>query len=137
MQVRHPNILSYLHSTETEAFDGSSTKITIYIVTEPVMPLSEKIKELKLEGTQRYMYYLLGVSIVLRCFLLTFAIAVLCKMYLEGCFAPSNIFSMHASFLRSCDWSLPSLRYSPVTSSLLLNLLIDCLKDKIVIATAW
>lgn len=53
-QVRHPNILSFLHSTEAETFDGSTTKITIYIVTEPVMPLSEKIKELGLEGTQRY-----------------------------------------------------------------------------------
>lgn len=53
-QVRHPNILSFLHSTENEALDGSTTKFTIYIVTEPVMPLSEKIKELGLEGTQRY-----------------------------------------------------------------------------------
>ncbi len=53
-QVRHPNILSFLHSTEAETFDGSTTKVTIYIVTEPVMPLSEKIKELGLEGTQRY-----------------------------------------------------------------------------------
>lgn len=53
-QVRHPNILSFLHSTEAETFDGSTAKVTIYIVTEPVMPLSEKIKELGLEGTQRY-----------------------------------------------------------------------------------
>lgn len=52
--MRHPNILSFLHSTEAEVFDGNSTKVTIYIVTEPVMPLSEKIKELGLEGTQRY-----------------------------------------------------------------------------------
>lgn len=52
-QVRHPNILSFLHSTEVENFDGSTNKITIYIVTEPVMPLSEKIKELGLEGSQR------------------------------------------------------------------------------------
>lgn len=56
-QVRHPNILSFLHSTETETFDSSTTKVTIYIVTEPVMPLSEKIKELGLEGTQRYGQY--------------------------------------------------------------------------------
>ena len=54
IQVRHPNILSFLHSTEAETIDGSASKITIYIVTEPVMPLSEKIKELGLEGTQRY-----------------------------------------------------------------------------------
>lgn len=52
-QVRHPNILSFLHSTEVEA-DGSGSKHAIYIVTEPVMPLSEKIKELGLEGAQRY-----------------------------------------------------------------------------------
>ncbi|KAG6418542.1 hypothetical protein SASPL_120746 [Salvia splendens] len=51
--VRHPNILSFLHSTEAESLDGSTTKLTIYIVTEPVMPLSEKIKELGLEGSQR------------------------------------------------------------------------------------
>ncbi|KAL6992620.1 hypothetical protein U1Q18_010732 [Sarracenia purpurea var. burkii] len=59
--VRHPNILSFLHSTEAETFDGSSTKVTIYIVTEPVMPLSEKIKELGLEGTQRDEYYAWGL----------------------------------------------------------------------------
>ncbi|KAF5475408.1 hypothetical protein F2P56_007214 [Juglans regia] len=59
--VRHPNILSFLHSTETETFDSSTTKVTIYIVTEPVMPLSEKIKELGLEGTQRDEYYAWGL----------------------------------------------------------------------------
>ncbi|XWS74485.1 hypothetical protein CRYUN_Cryun01aG0002100 [Craigia yunnanensis] len=59
--VRHPNILSFLHSTEVEAIDGSITKVTIYIVTEPVMPLSEKIKELGLEGTQRDEYYAWGL----------------------------------------------------------------------------
>ncbi|KAI4302035.1 hypothetical protein L6164_035255 [Bauhinia variegata] len=59
--VRHPNILSFLHSTETETYDGGSTKATIYIVTEPVMPLSEKIKELGLEGTQRDEYYAWGL----------------------------------------------------------------------------
>jgi len=53
-QVRHPNILSFLHSTEIETFDGGSSKVTIYIVTEPVMPLSDKIQELGLEGTKRY-----------------------------------------------------------------------------------
>ncbi|XP_022937946.1 probable inactive serine/threonine-protein kinase scy1 isoform X1 [Cucurbita moschata] len=59
--VRHPNILSFLHSTEAETIDGSASKITIYIVTEPVMPLSEKIKELGLEGTQRDEYYAWGL----------------------------------------------------------------------------
>ncbi|KAK1283439.1 hypothetical protein QJS10_CPB21g01647 [Acorus calamus] len=59
--VRHPNILSFLHSTEAETVDGPTTKLTIYIVTEPVMPLSEKIKELGLEGTQRDEYYAWGL----------------------------------------------------------------------------
>ncbi|XP_010938026.1 uncharacterized protein [Elaeis guineensis] len=59
--VRHPNILSFLHSTEAEIFDGSATKHTIYIVTEPVTPLSEKIKELGLEGTQRDEYFAWGL----------------------------------------------------------------------------
>ncbi|XP_076916722.1 uncharacterized protein LOC143576539 isoform X2 [Bidens hawaiensis] len=59
--VRHPNILSFLHSTETEISDGSSIKVVIYIVTEPVMPLAEKIKELGLKGTQRNEYYAWGL----------------------------------------------------------------------------
>ncbi|KAJ4795995.1 N-terminal kinase-like protein [Rhynchospora pubera] len=59
--VRHPNILSFLHSTEVEGFDGPSQKHTIYIVTEPVMPLSEKLKELNLGGTQRDEYYAWGL----------------------------------------------------------------------------
>ncbi|GER42499.1 protein kinase family protein with ARM repeat domain [Striga asiatica] len=59
--VRHPNILSFLHSTEAEILEGSSAKVTIYIVTEPVMPLSEKIKELGLEGSQRDEYYAWGL----------------------------------------------------------------------------
>ncbi|KAJ8542045.1 hypothetical protein K7X08_016911 [Anisodus acutangulus] len=59
--VRHPNILSFLYSTEAENFDGSTTKVTIYIVTEPVMPLSEKLKELGLKGTQRDEYYAWGL----------------------------------------------------------------------------
>ncbi|URE29864.1 Protein tyrosine kinase [Musa troglodytarum] len=59
--VRHPNILSFLHSTEAEISDGSTMKQTIYIVTEPVMPLSEKIKELNLTGTQRDEYFAWGL----------------------------------------------------------------------------
>ncbi|VFQ81114.1 unnamed protein product [Cuscuta campestris] len=59
--VRHPNILSFLHSTEAETFDGSTAKVTIYIVTEPVMPLSEKLKELGLVGTQRDEYCAWGL----------------------------------------------------------------------------
>ncbi|KAK8464759.1 hypothetical protein PHAVU_010G077634 [Phaseolus vulgaris] len=59
--VRHPNILSFLHSTEIETVDAGSPKVTIYMVTEPVMPLSDKIKELGLEGTQRDEYYAWGL----------------------------------------------------------------------------
>ncbi|TXG49951.1 hypothetical protein EZV62_025826 [Acer yangbiense] len=60
--VRHPNILSFLHSTEVESLDGSTSKVTIYMVTEPVMPLSEKIKELGLSGSQRDEYYAWGLN---------------------------------------------------------------------------
>ncbi|XP_068333028.1 uncharacterized protein [Pyrus communis] len=61
--VRHPNILSFLHSTEAETVDASSAiKQTIYIVTEPVMPLSEKIKELNLQGIQRDEYFACGLN---------------------------------------------------------------------------
>lgn len=59
--VRHPNVLSFLHSAEVEVVEGSIVRPTIYIVTEPVMPLSEKIKELGLEGTQRDEYYAWGL----------------------------------------------------------------------------
>lgn len=59
--VRHPNVLSFLHSAEVEVVEGSTVRPTIYIVTEPVMPLSEKIKELGLEGTQRDEYYAWGL----------------------------------------------------------------------------
>ncbi|MED6217723.1 hypothetical protein PIB30_020354 [Stylosanthes scabra] len=59
--VRHPNILSFLHSTEVETYEGGSPKVTIYIVTEPVMPLTDKIRELGLEGTQRDEYYAWGL----------------------------------------------------------------------------
>ena len=37
--------------------EGSVVKPTIYIVTEPVMPLAEKVKELNLEGTQRFIFW--------------------------------------------------------------------------------
>ncbi|KAE9619080.1 putative protein kinase [Lupinus albus] len=59
--VRHPNILSFLHSAEIETYDAGTPKVTIYIVTEPVMPLSEKVKELGLKGTQRDEYYAWGL----------------------------------------------------------------------------
>jgi SCY1-like protein 1 len=52
-QVRHPNVLSFLHSTESEVTENGVTKAIIYVVTEPVTPLSEKIKELGLSGVQR------------------------------------------------------------------------------------
>ncbi|OIW13783.1 hypothetical protein TanjilG_31672 [Lupinus angustifolius] len=59
--VRHPNVLSFLHSAEIETYDAGTPKVTIYIVTEPVMPLSDKIKELGLKGTQRDEYYAWGL----------------------------------------------------------------------------
>ncbi|XP_024515557.1 N-terminal kinase-like protein isoform X1 [Selaginella moellendorffii] len=56
--VRHPNVLSFLHSTEVEGMEG---KITIYVVTEPVMPLAEKIKDMGLIDTQRDEYFAWGL----------------------------------------------------------------------------
>ncbi|CAN1128799.1 N-terminal kinase-like protein [Linum perenne] len=58
----HPNILSFLHSTELEAFYGSVSRVTLYMVTELVIPLSEKIKVVGLEGTQRDEYYAWGLN---------------------------------------------------------------------------
>ncbi|XP_022873837.1 N-terminal kinase-like protein isoform X2 [Olea europaea var. sylvestris] len=54
-------VSSAFERTEAEIFDGTNTKVTIYIVTEPVMPLSEKIKELGLEGSQRDEYHAWGL----------------------------------------------------------------------------
>jgi len=59
--VRHPNVLAFLHSTEAESMDGGVAKPTIYLVTEPVMPLADKIRELDLQGTQREEYYAWGL----------------------------------------------------------------------------
>uniref|UniRef100_A0A7I4DFP3 Protein kinase domain-containing protein n=1 Tax=Physcomitrium patens TaxID=3218 RepID=A0A7I4DFP3_PHYPA len=64
--VRHPNVLAFLHSTEVENIDGGVAKPTIYLVTEPVMPLSEKIQELDLQGTQRNEYYAWGLNQIAR-----------------------------------------------------------------------
>ncbi|XP_028083234.1 probable inactive serine/threonine-protein kinase scy1 isoform X3 [Camellia sinensis] len=102
--VRHPNILSFLHSMEAETFVGSTAKVTIYIVTEPVMPLSEKIRELGLEGTQRDEYYAWGLNQI------TKAVSFLnndCKLQYEWLVA-SEYKSME--FLKS-DWA--TIRKSP------------------------
>ncbi|GAQ83172.1 Cytoplasmic tRNA export protein [Klebsormidium nitens] len=59
--VRHPNVLSFLHSTEGEVTENGVTKPIIYVVTEAVMPLSEKVKELGLTGVQRDEYFAWGL----------------------------------------------------------------------------
>ncbi|KAJ0857400.1 hypothetical protein HanRHA438_Chr13g0589681 [Helianthus annuus] len=65
IRVRYPNILSFLHGTDNEISDGSTTKVVVYIVTEPVTPLAEKIKELGLQGIQRYTVSLIPYMTVL------------------------------------------------------------------------
>uniref|UniRef100_A0A7N0TIA1 Protein kinase domain-containing protein n=1 Tax=Kalanchoe fedtschenkoi TaxID=63787 RepID=A0A7N0TIA1_KALFE len=95
--VRHPNILSFLHSTEVETLDGSISKVTIYMVTEPVMPLSEKIKELGLEGTQRDEYYAWGLNQVAK------AVSFLnndCKL------VHSNVCLASVVVTQTLDWKL-------------------------------
>ncbi|CAM8955388.1 unnamed protein product [Rhodiola kirilowii] len=95
--VRHPNILSFLHSTEVETLDGSISKVTIYMVTEPVTPLSEKIKELGLEGTQRDEYYAWGLHQVAK------AVSFLnndCKL------VHSNVCLASVVVTQTLDWKL-------------------------------
>ncbi|XP_028083235.1 probable inactive serine/threonine-protein kinase scy1 isoform X4 [Camellia sinensis] len=95
--VRHPNILSFLHSMEAETFVGSTAKVTIYIVTEPVMPLSEKIRELGLEGTQRDEYYAWGLNQI------TKAVSFLnndCKL------VHGNVCLASVVVTRTLDWKL-------------------------------
>ena len=54
---RHPRILSFEWTGEQEA----GTKITIYLVTEPVTPLPTLMEEIQLSGKQRNMYLSLGL----------------------------------------------------------------------------
>lgn len=56
-QTKHPRILSFEWAGEHE----SGSKITIYLVTEPVTPLPTLIDELQLSGTQRSTYISLGL----------------------------------------------------------------------------
>ena len=49
MQVRHPNILALKNALELE--DKGVT--TLYIITEPVTPLGEILREVSMEGPAR------------------------------------------------------------------------------------
>ena len=53
LQLRHPNVLSFTNSLEVEKEEGGTKKPTLYVITEPVVPLEQKLKELNLKGTQR------------------------------------------------------------------------------------
>ena len=55
--TRHPNILMLKDSLEVEEGD----KLTIYVVTESVMPLEEHLKDLPTSTSQRDEYYALGI----------------------------------------------------------------------------
>eukprot|EP00898_Chlorokybus_atmophyticus_P001409 jgi/Chlat1/2269/Chrsp17S02575 len=60
--TRHPNVLSFLNGTEIEGANPQyPTGVTVYIVTEPVVPLAEKLKELQLSGAQRDEYISWGL----------------------------------------------------------------------------
>lgn len=50
VQVRHPNILALKDTMEVE--DKGLT--TLYIITEPVTPLAEILKEREIEGPARW-----------------------------------------------------------------------------------
>lgn len=51
--IRHPSLLQYLDSCETEK--------NLYIATEYVKPLSKHIEDMKLEGQQRELFLAWGI----------------------------------------------------------------------------
>ncbi|KXZ49263.1 hypothetical protein GPECTOR_22g856 [Gonium pectorale] len=55
--LRHPNILAYKDSAETTEKGAS----VVLLVTEPVKPLKEVLKELELTGQHRDEYYAMGM----------------------------------------------------------------------------
>ncbi|GFR47514.1 hypothetical protein Agub_g9146 [Astrephomene gubernaculifera] len=55
--LRHPNILAYKDSTETTEKGAT----VILLVTEPVKPLKEVLKELDLQGQHRDEYFAMGM----------------------------------------------------------------------------
>ncbi|KAG2438971.1 hypothetical protein HYH02_010763 [Chlamydomonas schloesseri] len=55
--LRHPNLLAYKDSTETTEKGAT----VIMLVTEPVKPLKEVLKELDLQGQHRDEYYSMGM----------------------------------------------------------------------------
>ncbi len=48
-QLRHPNLLVYKDTAEVD----ERGEAVIYLVTEPVKPLDEALRDLRLDGTQR------------------------------------------------------------------------------------
>ena len=51
MQLRHPHVLQFKDSIEVDGDKPGS--VTLYLVTEPVQPLSTVLQELRLDGSQR------------------------------------------------------------------------------------
>ena len=50
-QLRHPHVLQFKDSIEVEGDKAGA--VTLYLVTEPVQPLSAVLQELRLDGSQR------------------------------------------------------------------------------------
>ena len=50
-QLRHPHVLQFKDSVEVDGDKPGS--VTLYLVTEPVQPLSTVLQELRLDGAQR------------------------------------------------------------------------------------
>ena len=57
-QLRHPNILAFKDTVETE----ERGETVIYIVTEAVAPLAETMRSLKLNAVQREQYLAMGLN---------------------------------------------------------------------------
>ena len=52
VQLRHPNVLQFKDSVEVEAAEKGGP-VTLFLVTEPVQPLSTLLADLQLGGAQR------------------------------------------------------------------------------------
>jgi hypothetical protein len=53
-QLRHPNVVEFKDVFENEVGEKSGEGPVIYIITEPVTPLCERLKSLALQGEDKY-----------------------------------------------------------------------------------
>uniref|UniRef100_A0A7S0RU83 Protein kinase domain-containing protein n=1 Tax=Pyramimonas obovata TaxID=1411642 RepID=A0A7S0RU83_9CHLO len=59
--LRHPNVVEFKESIEIEQGEKSGEGPVIYIITEPVTPLDERLSSLDLKGNDKSQYYAVGI----------------------------------------------------------------------------